>query len=64
MDCATTSRLSAPCSVCRLYDGKTHIVGTAHFCGRHCPCCEEAPHLAIAGEPGPTVLQELELTAV
>ncbi len=65
MDCLATTRVCAPCSLrsasCR-DDGKTHIVGTAFYCARHCPVHEHGKRLAIAGEPERGVTEELELT--
>lgn len=60
MDCLPTKRIAANCSVCRQHDGTTHLVGTEYFCGRHCPVHEEAPHLAIAGEPERGVTESLD----
>ena len=60
MDCVPTSRITAPCAVCNRHDGKTHLVGTAFYCARHCPIHEHGPHLAIAGEPEPGVTESLD----
>lgn len=60
MGCLPTKAISAPCAVCRLSDGTIHMVGTAFYCGRHCPIHEEAPHLAIAGEPERGVTESLD----
>ncbi len=51
MECVTTTTIVHQCSVCRLTDGPTHLVGSDRYCSRHCPVHEEAPHQPIAAEP-------------